>query len=42
MLVMTEGARERTLAEYASLLGNAGLSLQRMVSTPSPVSVVEA
>ena len=42
MLVMTEGGRERTPAEYASLLGKAGLSLQRIVSTPSPVSVVEA
>jgi len=42
MLVMAEGGRERTPAEYASLLGKAGLSLQRIVSTPSPVSVVEA
>ena len=42
MLVMTEGGRERTPAEYASLLGRAGLSLQRIVPTASPVSVVEA
>jgi len=42
MLVMTEGGRERTPTEYASLLGKAGLSLQRIVPTPSPVSVVEA
>jgi len=42
MLVMTEGGRERTPAEYATLLGKAGLSLQRIVPTPSPVSVVEA
>jgi len=42
MLVMTEGGRERTPSEYASLLGKAGLSLQRIVPTPSPVSVVEA
>jgi len=42
MLVMTEGGRERTPSEYASLLGKAALSLQRIVPTPSPVSVVEA
>ncbi|MCS5697652.1 acetylserotonin O-methyltransferase [Cyanobium sp. FGCU-52] len=42
MLVMTEGGRERTPAEYASLLGRAGLELQRIVPTPAPVSVVEA
>jgi hypothetical protein len=42
MLVMTEGGRERTPSEYASLLAKAGLSLQRIVPTPSPVSVVEA
>jgi hypothetical protein len=42
MLVMTEGGRERTPAEYANLLARAGLSLVRIVPTPSPVSVVEA
>jgi hypothetical protein len=42
MLVMTEGGRERTPSEYAILLGKAALSLQRIVPTPSPVSVVEA
>jgi hypothetical protein len=42
MLVMTEGGRERTPEEYASLLGRAGLSLQRIAPTPSPLSVVEA
>lgn len=42
MLVMTEGGRERTPSEYANLLGKAGLSLQRIVPTASPVSVVEA
>ncbi|MCE2839234.1 MAG: hypothetical protein LW834_20165 [Cyanobium sp. 49614_E6] len=39
---MTDGGRERTPTEYASLLAKAGLSLQRIVPTPSPVSVVEA
>jgi hypothetical protein len=42
MLVMTEGGRERSPSEYARLLGKAGLNLQRIVPTPSPVSVVEA
>jgi hypothetical protein len=42
MLVMTEGGRERTPAEYANLLGRAGLELRRIVPTASPVSVVEA
>jgi hypothetical protein len=42
MLVMTEGGRERSPSEYALLLSRAGLALQRIVPTPSPVSVVEA
>ncbi|MFN6131303.1 MAG: methyltransferase [Synechococcaceae cyanobacterium] len=42
MLVMTEGGRERSPGEYAILLSRAGLSLRRIVPTPSPVSVVEA
>ncbi len=42
MLVMTEGGRERTPAEYATLLERAGLQLSRIMPTPSAVSVVEA
>ncbi|MFN9635858.1 MAG: methyltransferase [Synechococcaceae cyanobacterium] len=42
MLVMSEGGRERTPGEYANLLSRAGLNLQRILPTPSPVSVVEA
>jgi hypothetical protein len=42
MLVMTEGGRERSPAEYAILLSRAGFTLQRIVPTASPVSVVEA
>jgi SAM-dependent methyltransferase len=41
MLVYTEG-RERTEAEYASLLTRSGFRLNRVVATASPVSVVEA
>ena len=42
MLVMTEGGRERTALEYEQLLASASLRLQRIVPTPSSVSVVEA
>jgi hypothetical protein len=42
MLVMTEGGRERTPAEYALLLESAGLGLRRIHPTASPMSVVEA
>ena len=41
MLVLP-GGQERTEAEYASLLGKAGLRLNRVVPTESAVSVVEA
>jgi O-methyltransferase domain len=42
MLVMTEGGRERTPEQYASLLARSGLHLQRIRPTASPLSVVEA
>ncbi len=42
MLVMTEGGRERTPAEYAHLLERAGLRLTAIHPTPAPVAVVEA
>ncbi|MCP5527083.1 MAG: methyltransferase [Verrucomicrobiales bacterium] len=42
MLVMTPGGRERTGAEFARLLRRAGLEMQRIVLTGSPVCVVEA
>jgi len=41
MLVMP-GGQERTPAEYGDLLGKAGFRLDRVVSTASPVSVVDA
>ena len=40
MLVMT-GGRERTEAEYRNLLAAAGFELTRIISTPSPFSVIE-
>ncbi len=42
MLVMSEGGRERTAEEVASLLNQAGLRLSRLVPTLSPVNVAEA
>jgi len=36
------GGRERTEAEYAELLGKAGLRLARVMRTPSPIAVIEA
>ncbi len=42
VMLAVPGGRERTQAEYQSLLAAAGLRLQRIVPTRSPVSVVEA
>lgn len=41
MLALT-GGRERTKPEYAALLEEAGLRLERVISTASPASIVEA
>jgi hypothetical protein len=41
MLVMT-GGRERTTAEYSELFEKTGFKLNRVIPTPSPVSIVEA
>lgn len=41
MLVMT-GGRERTEAEYRSLLSRAGRKLTRIVPTPTEMSLIEA
>jgi hypothetical protein len=41
MLVM-EGGKERTPAEYGALLGEAGLRMTRIIPTKSPYSIVEA
>jgi hypothetical protein len=42
MLVMTAGGRQRTEAEYRTLLGQAGLRLTRIVPSSGMVSLVEA
>jgi O-methyltransferase domain/Dimerisation domain len=41
-MLLNLGARERTEADYRDLLGEAGLSLTRIVQTASPLSVIEA
>jgi hypothetical protein len=41
MLVLT-GGRERTPTEFATLLAQSGWKLARVISTPSPYSIVEA
>jgi hypothetical protein len=41
MMVMT-GGRERTEAEFKSLLAASGFKLRRVIRTPSPVCVIEA
>jgi SAM-dependent methyltransferase len=42
MLVMTPGGRERTRAEFARLLLDAGLELARTLPTRSPLTIFEA
>lgn len=42
MMAMFGGARERTEAEFRSLLSQAGFDLTRVVETRSPVSILEA
>jgi len=42
MLAMTEGGTERTEGEFAVLFRSAGLALQAIHSTDSPVCVIEA
>jgi hypothetical protein len=42
MLLMFDGARERTLGQYQDLLENTGWRLQRVLASPGPMSVIEA
>ena len=42
MLVLTPRGRERTKAEFARLLRSAGFRLSRVITTESPLSMVEA
>jgi hypothetical protein len=42
MMLMSPGGRERTEAEHRQLLVQAGLQLERIVHTPSPLAIIEA
>jgi O-methyltransferase domain len=42
MLLMFDGARERTVGQYRDLLEGTGWQLERVVPSPGPMSVVEA
>ncbi len=41
MLLLTEGGRCRTQAEFQALFAAAGFTLTQVIATPSPVSIVE-
>jgi hypothetical protein len=42
MLTMTPGGRERTANEFRALLADAGFGHIQIVSTASPLSIIEA
>jgi hypothetical protein len=42
VMLAIPGGQERTEEEYHTLLSKAGLTLQRVIPTASPVSIVEA
>jgi 2,7-dihydroxy-5-methyl-1-naphthoate 7-O-methyltransferase len=42
MLLMFDGARERTLGQYRDLLEDTGWRLERVVASPGPMSVIQA
>ncbi len=41
-MLMLPGGKERTEAEFRTLLSNSGFSMTRVVPTPSPISIIEA
>jgi O-methyltransferase domain len=42
MLLMFDGARERTVGQYRNLLERTGWQLERVVASPGPMSVIQA
>jgi hypothetical protein len=42
MLLMFDGARERTVGQYRTLLESTGWRLERVVASPGPMSIIEA
>jgi C-methyltransferase len=41
-MLLSLGGRERTLAEFAALLAEAGFALTRVIETAAPISILEA
>jgi hypothetical protein len=42
MLLMFDGARERTVGQYRELLEDTGWQLEQVVPSPGPMSVIQA
>jgi hypothetical protein len=42
MLLMFDGARERTVGQYRDLLASTGWQLEQVVPSPGPMSVIQA
>jgi hypothetical protein len=42
MLLMFDGARERTVGQYRELLAGTGWRLEQVVASPGPMSVIQA
>jgi 2,7-dihydroxy-5-methyl-1-naphthoate 7-O-methyltransferase len=42
MLLMFDGARERTLGHYRDLLEGTGWQLEEVVASPGPMSIIQA
>ena len=42
MLLMFDGARERTVGQYRELLERTGWQLEQVVASPGPMSIIEA
>jgi carbamate kinase len=42
MLLLFDGARERTVSQYRDLLEGTGWRLERVVASPRPMSVIQA
>jgi hypothetical protein len=42
MLLMFDGARERTVGQYRELLASTGWQLEQVLPCPGPMSVIQA
>jgi hypothetical protein len=42
MLLLFDGARERTVGHYRDLLQRTGWQLEQVVASPGPMSIIEA